>query len=94
MTGMQIFSVGERPWRFGVTDAGIPYAVAADVAKSFDQRDADRVLRLLDEDEKGTQIVGTPGGPQQMKVIYEDGLWELRDRLAGEAQTAIEGGAA
>ncbi len=77
MSEMQIFNVGDQPWRFGVTENGTPYAVASDVAKTFDYRDAEKATRQLDEDEKGTQIVGTPGGPQQMKVIYEDGLWEL-----------------
>lgn len=71
------FAVGDRTWRFGTTDTGRPYAVAADVAKTFDYRDAANALRALDDDEKGTQIVSTPGGSQQMNVIYEDGLWEL-----------------
>lgn len=74
---MKVFNVNDREWRFGTTEDGTPYAVAADVAKSFDYRDASNALRVLDEDEKGTQIVSTPGGPQEMKVIYEDGLWEL-----------------
>lgn len=76
-TDMQIFNVDDRPWRFGMTEDGRTYAVATDVAKSFDYRDAANALRVLDEDEKGTQIVSTHGGPQEMKVIYEDGLWEL-----------------
>jgi len=29
------------------------------------------------EDERGTQIVRTPGGEQRMTVFYEDGIWEL-----------------
>lgn len=74
---MQTFTVGDRPWRFGTTDTGRPYVVASDVAKSFDYRDAANALRVLDADEKGTQIVSTPGGSQKMTVIYEDGIWEL-----------------
>jgi anti-repressor protein len=34
-------------------------------------------VRLLDEGERGTQIVSTPGGPQKVSVIFEDGIWEL-----------------
>lgn len=89
-TAMQVFDVQDRQWRFGTTEDGVPYVVAADVAKSFDQRDADKVLRLLEDDEKGTQIVGTPGGPQQMKVIYEDGIWELIFRSTKPEAKAIK----
>jgi anti-repressor protein len=77
MSDLRIFDVEGRGWRFGQDPDGRPWAVAADVARSFGQRDADRVTRLLDEDEKSTRVVGTPGGPQEMKVIFEDGIWEL-----------------
>ncbi|MBB4935693.1 prophage antirepressor-like protein [Lipingzhangella halophila] len=77
MTDIQLFDVGDQPWRFGVTDDGHPYAVAADVAGTFEYRDAANALRLLDDDEKGTQIVSTPGGDQRLSVVYEDGIWEL-----------------
>lgn len=87
---MKVFNVNDREWRFGTTEDGTPYAVAADVAKSFDYRDASNALRVLDEDEKGTQIVSTPGGPQEMKVIYEDGLWELIFRSTKPGAKAIK----
>lgn len=90
MNDMQIFNVGDHPWRFGVTDNGTPYAVAADVAKSFDYRDAANALRVLDEDEKGTQILSTPGGDQRVSVIYEDGLWELIFRSTKPEAKAIK----
>lgn len=85
MNGIRLFDVAGSSIRFGTTEDGHPYAVAADFAKAMGYRDADKATRLLDEDEKGTQIVGTPGGPQQMNVIYEDGLWELifRSTLPG-----------
>lgn len=63
--------------RFGVTEDGTPFVVGADFARVLDYRDTDKAARLLDADEKGTQIVGTPGGPQRMVVFYEDGIWEL-----------------
>lgn len=63
--------------RFGTTDEGTPFVVGADFARALDYRDADKAARLLDEDERGTQTVRTPGGPQRMTVIYEDGIWEL-----------------
>lgn len=82
---LQLFDISGADIRFGMTEDGIPYAVASDFAKTMGYRDAEKATRLLDEDEKGTQIVGTPGGPQQMNVIYEDGLWELifRSTLPG-----------
>ncbi len=90
MSEMQVFNVDGGEWRFGQDSDGTPWAVASDVAKSFDQRDADKVTRLLDEDEKGTRIVGTPGGPQEMKVVFEDGLWELIFRSTKPEAKAIK----
>ncbi|MEU0354929.1 BRO-N domain-containing protein [Streptomyces cyaneofuscatus] len=85
MSDMQLFNVSGSDIRFGATADSTPYAVASDFAKSMGYRDAANALRLLDEDEKGTQIVSTPGGPQRMNVIYEDGMWELifRSTLPG-----------
>lgn len=41
----------------------------------------DRPGSGLDEDEKGLQIVNTPGGPQKMAIINESGLpeWIAKD---------------
>jgi prophage antirepressor-like protein len=77
MTTPIVFDVQGANWRFGSNDDGRNWVVASDIAKSMDYRDAEKATRLLDEDEKGTQIVGTPGGPQEMKVIFEEGIWEL-----------------
>jgi anti-repressor protein len=62
---------------FGLTDVGTPYVIASVFAKALGYRDAANATRLLDADEKGTQIVSTPGGSQSVSVIYEDGMWEL-----------------
>lgn len=61
-----------------------PWFVAADVASSLEYRIAGDMTRNLDEDEKGTQIVRTPGGEQGMLVINESGLYSaiLRSRKA------------
>jgi prophage antirepressor-like protein len=87
---LQHFDVEGYGWRFGQDADGAAWAVAADVAKSFDQRDADKVTRLLEEDEKGTRMVGTPGGPQEMKVVFEDGIWELIFRSTKPGAKAIK----
>lgn len=61
-----------------------PWFVAADVSSALEYRIAGDMTRNLDEDEKGTQIVRTPGGDQVMLVISESGLYSaiLRSRKA------------
>lgn len=54
---------------------GEPMFVAKDVAVILGYRDAEKLTRRLEEDEKGTRSVGTPGGEQQMAVITESGLY-------------------
>lgn len=56
--------------------------VAADVAASLQYRMASDMTRGLDDDERGTQIVRTPSGDQEMLVINESGLYSaiLRSR--------------
>ena len=49
--------------------------VAADLAKALGYRDAEKLTRTLDDDERGTQIVGTPGGDQEMTVVTESGFY-------------------
>lgn len=65
-----------------VTKNGTPWFVAKDVASVLGYRDADKLVRNLDQDEKGTQIVGTPGGQQSLLIINESGLYAaiLRSR--------------
>ena len=80
-----IFDVLGHNLRFGVTDDDRIYVVASDIAKAMGYRDAANATRTLDEDEKGTRLVSTPGGDQHVYVIYEDGIWELifRSSLPG-----------
>ncbi len=61
-----------------------PWFVASDVSSALQYRDAFNMNRNLDDDEKGTQIVSTPGGDQEMLVISESGLYSaiLRSRKA------------
>lgn len=64
---------------------GEPWFVAADVAVILGYREAYDLTRGLDEDEKGPQIVRTPGGDQSMTCISESGLYSaiLRSRVEG-----------
>lgn len=54
---------------------GEPMFVAGDVAKILGYRMASDMTRRLEEDEKGTRSVRTPGGEQQMAVVTEPGLY-------------------
>lgn len=60
-----------------VTIGGEPWFVAVDVALILGYRNSPDATRLLDEDEKGTQIVRTPGGAQELAIINESGLYSL-----------------
>jgi len=54
---------------------GNPWFVASDVAAALEYRDAANMTRFLDDDDKGTHIVSTPSGDQQMTIINESGLY-------------------
>ena len=73
---VQIFDFEENPVRLIEMD-GEPWFVAADVARVLEYRDAFNATRILDDDEKGTQIVSTPSGEQETTVINESGLYHL-----------------
>ncbi len=77
MSDLQIFDVSGSDMRFGVSEDGRPYVVAEDFTPQVGYSRARNALRMVDEDEKGAQIVSTPGGDQRMDVLYEDGIWEL-----------------
>lgn len=57
------------------SEGGEPMFVASDIAKILGYRMASDMTRRLEEDEKGTRSVRTPGGEQQMAVITEPGLY-------------------
>jgi hypothetical protein len=69
------FDFEGRPVRVVTDTQGEPWFVAADVAQSLEYRMASDMARSLDDDEKGTQIVRTPSGDQEMLVINESGLY-------------------
>ena len=58
-----------------IVRAGEPWFITADVARVLGYRDASNAGRVLDDDEKGTHIVSTPGGDQKVTVINESGLY-------------------
>ena len=68
-----------------VDDAGEPWFAAPDLARVLGYRDAPTATRGLEDDEKGTQIVCTLGGPQEITTVSEAGLYSLilRSRVEG-----------
>lgn len=62
---------------------GEPWFIAAPIARFLSYRDADKLLRNLDDDEKGTHTVGTPGD-QRVSIVSLPGLLRaLATRRAG-----------
>lgn len=87
--------------RIVLDEEGQPHWVATDVARILGYRMASDMTRLLDEDEKGTRRVRTPGGAQAVTTITESGLYaaimrsqqprarEFRRWVTGEVLPAI-----
>lgn len=95
MNDLTPFAFGDHEMRFGVTEDGTPYVVASDFAKALGYREADRVTRLLDAEEWGTQNLGTSESSgrvavRPVSVIYESGMWELVFRSSKPAAKALK----
>ena len=77
------FNFGKQQVRTLLID-GEPWFVATDISAALQHRDSSNMCRNLDDDEKGTQIVSTLGGAQEMLAINESGLYSaiLRSRKA------------
>lgn len=56
---------------------GEPWFVAKDVCKCLAIGNTSDVVAALDDDEKGIDIIDTPGGKQEMSIISEAGLYSL-----------------
>lgn len=78
------FAANAKPLR-GWLALGEPWFIASDVAEALDYRMASDMTRRLDEDEKGTRSVRTPGGMQNVTIINESGLYTaiLGSRIPG-----------
>ncbi|MCP4155667.1 MAG: hypothetical protein GY757_48530, partial [bacterium] len=59
-----------------LTIDGNPWFVAKDVCNVITNA-RDTLAKSLDDDEKGVENIYTPGGPQQIAVISESGLYTL-----------------
>lgn len=76
MSTMQIFEKAEFGKVRVVEHEGQPWFVAKDVCECLGL-DTSNLSKMLDEDEKGTYTVRTPGGKQEMSIVSEPGLYSL-----------------
>ena len=63
--------------RVTMGENGEPMFVAADVCQALTIDNHRNVLARLDDDEKGVQIMDTPGGRQELATVNESGLYSL-----------------
>ncbi len=78
-----VFEFGKNPVRVVIRN-GEPWWIATDVCQALKHTNSRMALQRLDPDEKGVTKVYTPGGPQNIQVINEPGLYSLilRSNLA------------
>ncbi|MEZ5688728.1 MAG: BRO family protein [Caenibius sp.] len=53
----------------------MPWWVAPDLSKMLGYRSASDMVRMLDDDQKGTHSVRTLGGTQEVLIVNESGMW-------------------
>lgn len=73
---LKTFNYGETPVRV-IDLEGEPWWILADVCRVLEHSNSRMVADRLDEDEKGVSLIYTPGGPQNMTVINEPGLYSV-----------------
>lgn len=76
MLNLQTFTYGENAIRV-IDLEGEPWWVLADVCRVLELTTPARVAERLEDDEKGMSLIHTPGGPQNMTVINEPGLYSV-----------------
>lgn len=74
MSEIELFSYADSDLRVLQID-GAPWFVAADVARILGYRDAFNMARRLDPEDRGTRLMSTPSGEQEMTIISEPGLY-------------------
>ncbi len=60
-----------------ISQDGNPWFVGADVCAVLDIVKPSNAISRLDDDEKGALTMGTLGGPQEMTIINESGLYSM-----------------
>lgn len=77
MNKLQVFNNPEFGEIRIIDIEGEPWWVLADVCRALNIERTDSAARRLDSDEKGTHLVSTPGGTQNMTIINESGLYKV-----------------
>jgi prophage antirepressor-like protein len=72
----QIFAYEDKPVRVVIIN-GEPWFVAKDVCEILELENSRQAVARLDEDERGVCIIDTPGGPQEMQIVNEPGLYAM-----------------
>ena len=79
------FTFNSKQFRAIKKEDGSIWIVAKDACDQLDFSDVSMTVQPLDDDEKGTSKICTPGGPQDMLIISESGLYTLIIRSNKEA---------
>lgn len=77
MTDIQLFQNDQFGQVRVIDRNGEPWFVAKDVCECLSLSDTAKSCERLDDDEKGTNSIRTPGGYQDMIIISEPGLYSL-----------------
>lgn len=83
MSDIQAFNFNGLELRAMERD-GEPWFVASDVARALEFRDASNFARTLDDEDRGTHKVSTPGGTQNVIIVSESGLYSAMIRSNSE----------
>ncbi|MFA5385963.1 MAG: Bro-N domain-containing protein [Eubacteriales bacterium] len=76
MNKLQIFNYNELPVRTVIKEDE-PWWIAKDVCDILELGDTSKAVSRLDDDEKDTNSILTPGGNQEMLTVNEPGLYSL-----------------
>lgn len=91
MNDLTIFHYGAAAFDLRAVQRGDDvWFVAADVCRGLDIERTDSAIRSLDADEKGTHIVSTPYGNQELSIVSEPGLYKLVARSNKPAARAFD----
>lgn len=70
------FYFEDAPMRVMLIDEA-PWWVAVDLCRILALGNPTMALRKLDDDQKGLNLIETPGGPQELNIVCESGMWTL-----------------
>ena len=64
--------------------------VAADLAKALEYKSTSSIYKLVDPNWKGVAEIQTPGGPQRMTVLHEQGVYQVLGSSTKDAATPFQ----